>query len=330
MTRKAIIWLRNDLRLADNRALSYAIAQNYEILFLYILDEDGLGSASKWFLHQVLNSFATSLKEQHNASLVLKTGKASEVLEELVREYGIDSLLWNRLYEPKAITRDSDLKKFFKEQGLEVKTFNSSLLFEPSKILNLQGSYYKVFTPFWKRCQNELKNIADPTPLPRELKALAIKESESLDLAQLKLLPNNPNWTKDWHKIYEVSEDKAHDIASDFMQHKMANYQKARNFPGLDETSKLSPYLHFGLISPRQIYYKTLIYHDNSGLKSFLTEIGWREFCHHLLYHFPNLAIQNFKAKFNNFPWLNDQENLEKWQQGKTGFPIIDAGMRQL
>lgn len=331
MTNKTILWLRNDLRLSDNGALDYACKNNCEILFLYILDEScHIGGASKWFLHQALKAFKDDIKQKYNADLIIKLGNPQQILEEETKKYDINSIIWNRIYEPEAIKRDSKIKEFFKQKGLEVKTFNSSLLFEPSKIQNLAGSYFKVFTPFWKKCLSQISNIEAPYKIPKSLNIIQTQDKDNLALEELELLPKNPNWAKNWHNFYKVSEEDSHNLAEEFMNNRMLNYKEGRDFPASNNTSFLSPYLHFGLISPKQIYFKSMIFADNLGLNHFLSEIGWREFSYHLLYHFPKLPTNNFKSKFDNFAWENNKEDLEKWQKGMTGFPLIDAGMRQL
>jgi len=331
MKKRTIIWLRNDLRLSDNGAINYAYQNNCEILFLYILDTHyKIGSASKWFLHQSLKSFKKDLKEKYNANLLIKSGNPKDIITDIAKKYDIDSILWNRVYEPESIKRDSILKADFRKNNLEVKSFNSSLLFEPTLIKNLSGSYFKVFTPFWKKCLSQINNISSPHTIAESLNILKINKPDSLELDDLNLIPKNPNWAKDWDKLHKVGEIEAHNLADDFMKNKMHSYKEGRDFPAINKTSLLSPYLHFGLISPKQIYFKSIGFFDNPGVNHFLSEIGWREFSYYLLYHFPELPNKNFKNKFDNFTWDNNKINLKKWQKGQTGFPLIDAGMRQL
>lgn len=331
MTKKTIIWLRQDLRLSDNEAFNYAVKNGSEILFLYILDEKNeIGAASKWFLHQALAAFAQDIKQKYRADLLLKVGNSEEILEEIIAKYQINSIVWNRVYEPFFIKRDSKIKEKFKNQGLEVKSFNCSLLFEPSEIKNQSGSYFKVFTPFWKYCLKQICNLGDPCKIPKSVNLIEINKTQNLDLKNLNLLPTKPNWAKNWHEFYEISEQGAHKRAENFMQNKMFDYKNGRDFPAQDNTSILSPYLHFGLISPKQLYFKSMAFAQNKGLDHFLSEVGWREFSYYLLYYFEDLPTKNFRPKFDKFSWLNDQKDLEKWQKGLTGFPLIDAGMRQL
>lgn len=332
MSCKTIIWLRNDLRLYDNEALNYAYENKHEVLFLYIFDQSSsIGSASKWFLHQCLESFQSDIKKKYNADLIINSGNPQKILEEAVKKYDINSIIWNRVYEPAAIKRDAKIKEYFKQKNLDVKSFNSSLLFEPSKIKNLSGTYFKVFTPFWKKCLTQISNISNPCQIPKSLNIIQTKGNEFLiRLNNLNLVPKNPNWANNWNQLYKISEENAHDLAEDFIKNKMINYKIGRDFPASDNTSRLSSYLHFGLISSKQLYHKLIIFAGNTGLDHFLSEIGWREFSYHLLYHFAELPSNNFKSKFDNFAWENNQDHLEKWQKGMTGFPLIDAGMRQL
>lgn len=332
MKQKTIIWLRNDFRLTDNAAINEASQNGDELIFLYIHNkEQELGAATKWFLHQTLNSFKQDLHSHYNAHLLIKIGEEEEVLTDLIATYKIQKILWNRVYEPHAIKRDSKIKAKLKDQNIIVKTFNSSLLFEPSFIKNNAGEFFKVFSPFWRKCLSALEQITEPYKKPESLSIITLKESKEISLEQLDLLPTEPNWAKNWPEIYKVSEDDIHEKAQRFISDKILNYKTERDFPALDATSKLSPYLHFGIISPKLLYYKLIPYLDDSkGAIHFFSEIGWREFSYYLLYHFPKLETSNFNAKFDGFKWQNDMEKLKKWQKGQTGFPIIDAGMRQL
>ena len=331
MTKRTIIWLRNDLRLSDNKSLDYAYKNKHEILFLYIYDKSiPIGAASKWFLHHCLDSIRFDIKRKYNADLLIKSGNIQEILESISLKYNMNCVVWNKVYEPEAIASDLKITQKLRENDIETKSFNSSLLFEPTEIKNLSGSYFKVFTPFWKKCLTKISNISPPCEIPETLQVISLDKKEMSDLESLKLLPKNPDWAKSWQDLYKISEENAHKIAEEFMENKMLNYKTGRDFPATNNTSSLSPYLHFGLISPKQIYIKSLPFYNNAGLGSFLSEIGWREFAYYLLYHFPELPNKNFKPKFDSFVWDNNKENLKKWQKGQTGFPLIDAGMRQL
>lgn len=331
MQKNAIVWFRNDLRLSDNAALSHASSQNYHILFLYIYDPNyHIGAAAQWFLHQALASLAKDIKDKYKTNLIIESGNPQQVLEKVAKQYKIESIFWNRVYEPYTMQRDSAIKKHFQDKQFTVKSFNSSLLIEPGQFKNLSGSYYKVFTPFWKNCLKQIENTNLAVTNIDSIQTIQIPEDPTNNLNQLGLEPSKPNWAKGWDNIYKVSESRAQTICEDFIQQKVHNYKIERDHPNKPATSGLSPYLHFGLISPKQIYLQTLSVANNDSVQQFISEIGWREFSYYLLYHFPKLANTNFNSKFNKFAWENNPDHLKKWQTGKTGYPIVDAGMRQL
>lgn len=333
--KKTIIWLSNDLRISDNLSIENAANRGDEILFLYIFDEKAqdkhkIGLAAKWFLHQALNALNINLKEKYNTSLIIKKGDSLTIIEDLINKYQINSLFFSRDFFAPIIAKQNSIKDHFEKKQIEVKSFNNYLLFDPENIKNLSKSYFKIFTPFWKKCLEELAFISSPVKAPQKINLVKIEPQESLELANLNLLPSKPNWAKSWPNLWPVSEDAAHDLAHNFIQEKLLNYKANRDFPSADNTSILSPYLNFGIISPKQIYFKIIPFLNHEGSSCFLSEIGWREFSHHLLFHFPQLPWQNFKSQFDNFAYENNQELLKKWQKGETGYPLIDAGMRQL
>lgn len=327
MTKKTIIWLRNDLRLSDNEALNYAYENHHQVIFLYIVD-DSIGEASKQFLERALQVFSGDVKQRYDAYLIIKRGDPQHELELLRVKYGINSIFWNRVYEPMAIRRDTQIRSYLEEAGVEVKTFNSSLLFEPSDIKNRQGSYFKVFTPFWRKCLEQICSISAPCERPKHLYLVALDDED--EEVGLGIVSNKSFYPNELSLVCRVSEKEAHDLADDFVVNKMESYKDNRDFPSYNNTSFLSAYLHFGLISPKQVYFKTLLFEGNVGANHFLSELGWREFSYYLLYHFPDLPTKNFKTKFDNFTWGNNPDYIAKWQKGQTGFPLIDAGMRQL
>ena len=269
--KNAIIWLKNDLRLSDNLAIDYAVQNNHQILFLYIEDKN-IGSASKWFLYQALKSFSKDIFQKYKAKLIIKSGDELDILQNLVQKYNINSIFWNRIYEPEKITRDIKIKKYFKENGLEVESFNSSLLFEPFEIKNLSGSFFKVFTPFWKKCLTKIADLPFPKTIPEKLNLIQLDENEDCDLEKLNLLPKNPNWAKNWNEIYKISEESAHDIADKFIKDKVTTYKTSRDFPAQNNTSFLSPFLHYGLISPKHLYYKVIPYFYNENVNHNVTQ----------------------------------------------------------
>ena len=327
----ALVWFRQDLRLADNPA--FAKACNHDVVIpLYILDEliSPIGEAQRWWLHHSLTSLDKGLKEV-GLSLCLRQGKALDILEQLVNDYKIESIYWNRCYEPFSITRDTIIKDFFQKAGLPVFTFNASLLHEPWKITNKAGQFFKVFTPYWKACLKEL-SLPKTHPIATKPKKLVV-ETESLD--SWNLLPVKLNWADGFKHYWQPGEAGASKKLACFIDNNLKGYSTSRDEPYKDSTSKLSPHLHFGEISPWQIWraVEAVKLNRNYDLKSadrFLAEMGWREFSYYLLFHTPSLPTKNFKPNFDLFPWKNDPAFLKRWQKGMTGYPIVDAGMREL
>lgn len=331
MKSNAIVWFRQDLRLDDNPAFTDA-CRHHAIIPIYILDEatSPIGGAQRWWLHHSLTSLNESLKKI-GLDLCLRQGKALDILGQLVRDYQIETIYWNRCYEPAAIARDTAIKEFFQKAGIRVISSNGSLLNEPWKISNLAGHFFKVFTPFWRACLKQM-TIPEQYKISHSPQRLEVN-SESL--ASWKLLPTKPNWAKAFGDYWQPGEEGAHIKLADFVDINLKGYSASRDEPAEDTTSKLSPHLHFGEISPWQIWraietVKLDQYCDLKSVERFLSEIGWREFSYHLLYHSPTLPNANFKSDFNTFPWENDDISLKCWQEGKTGYPIIDAGMREL
>lgn len=330
MPSTAIVWLRNDLRLQDNPAL-YAAAKEYDIVVpLYIHNEHfggkwAIGSASKWWLHHSLHAFS------QQAPLALLTGDTTQVMNKVIEQLKPDAIYWNRRYEPYSIEFDTKLKTHLVESiGIKVQTFKASLLFEPWEQQNSSNKPYQVFTRFWQAC---LRDGVHQSPLP----APKLSKLSTLDLKcdvvdDLQLLPTQPNWAKGFEQKWQVGEKAARSKLGNFIATGLNDYYEGRNFPSKKAVSELSPHLHFGEISPLQIWHEVepLIAKFGKNASHFLSEIGWREFSHHLLFHFPNLHTNNFKPSFDNYPWDNNPEDLKRWQQGQTGYPIVDAGMREL
>lgn len=332
----ALVWFRQDLRLSDNPALEYALKQHENALLLYILDEDSanpwpLGAAQRWWLHHSLSELSNAIAER-GGQLILRRGHPEQILQEIVATQPIQAVYWNRCYEPYAIARDTRLKAELIQKELQVKTFNASLLQEPWNVLNKQGQFFKVYTPYWRHC---LKTLM-PRPLyPTPKKITSFDAIKSDMLADWNLLPQHPNWAAEFSALWQPGEAGAQTKLEEFLQHKLICYATQRDFPNQDVTSRLSPHLHFGEISPWQIWHavQPLMHNKKyatANLERFLAEVGWREFSYYLLYHFPTLPDDNFRSEFNGFIWNESQETLPRWQQGKTGYPIVDAGMREL
>lgn len=330
MRSRAIVWFRQDLRIADNPAL-YNAALDHEIVPIYILDDDDAGSrsmggASRWWLHHSLRSLDESL----HCNLNRYSGKAQPLISQIVKRLGINAVYWNRCYEPWRIERDRSIKEMLVSDGIVVQSFNGSLLWEPWEVLKEDKSFYKVFTPFYKAARKHEVLIRDPLVSPPRLSL--IKDPQSQNLESLGLLPTVP-WDSFMKKCWHSGEKAASKKLSHFLEHSLLGYKEGRNQPASIHVSRLSPHLHFGEISPNQVWQqaqKTRSPRFATDLDHFLSELGWREFSYYLLFHVPGLPWENFQKKFDAFPWQSNSKALKAWQRGKTGFPLVDAGMREL
>ncbi len=332
-----IVWFRNDLRLFDNPALHYAAQYSKKQLHLVYISpenkEESLGSASKWWLHQSLLALQEDIQSR-GGSLILRRGSHQDVLEGLVYETKANALFWNRRYDPEGLSCDKKIKEYFKNKGLSVYSFNACLLFEPWDIKNKSGKPFQVFTPFWKECQRLLQEHI-PAPTPPVLRAHA-QNLYSLSVFDLCGHPSSsPDWSAGLRKAWIPGEKGAHRLFDHFIDNHLKDYGRKRDYPSLACTSRLSPHLRFGEISVKWIVHRchqlavtesTL----NESIHSFLRELGWREFAHHLLYHFPNITTHPLRKEFSKMPWEDDETAMKAWQKGQTGYPLIDAGMRQL
>jgi deoxyribodipyrimidine photo-lyase len=335
-----LLWFRQDLRLQDNPALQAALGRGAPIIPLYILDEAGegawpAGGASRWWLHHALASLEAALRE-HGSRLVIRRGNSRAVLRELVNATEATAIYWNRRYEPAIIARDKVIKTEFAAGGRDVKSFNGALLNEPHTVLNKQGRPFQVFTPYWRTC------LALPVAAPIKFTAQAFPAPagwpRGLELAELELRPRLA-WAAGFGETWQPGEAGAAKRLARFAAKAMSDYADDRNRPDRDGTSMLSPWLHTGELSPRQIWAavkarskETGVFPPSNGARVFLAEVGWREFAHQLLFHFPHTPEQPLREEFARFPWAEDLqgEKLTAWQRGQTGYPIVDAGMRQL
>ena len=336
----AIVWFRDDLRLGDNPALSAAVASGLPLLLVYIWDEHNkevrqLGGASKWWLHGSLNSLCASISPR-GGNLQLFVGDTKTTILELAKASGATEVYWNRRYGEAEVELDKHIKEQLKLAGITTKSFNGQLLNEPWEVSTKAGTPMKVFTPYW-RAARERGEPARPTPAPQKLIPFATPALKSVPLEALNLKPTKPDWSGEMQAFWKPGEDHAKQSVERFLSDAVDGYGENRNRPDKRSTSRLSPHLRFGEISPRQIWHATRTAFENGNtvgkeydVDKFLTEIGWREFSYHLLFHFPKLRSANFQSKFNAFPWKTDPKALLAWQQGKTGYPIVDAGMREL
>jgi deoxyribodipyrimidine photo-lyase len=322
-----IHWFRQDLRLADNPALSAAISAG-TVMPVYILDDDNakdwkLGGGSRWWLNHSLAALNKSL----NGCLAVYCGDAAKILPALCEQYDVAAVYWNRCYEPWRIARDSSIKTILSEQGVSVSSFNGSLLREPWKTNKDDGTPYKVFTPFYRKLSSQLSLAQETIPVP-DLTQLKLA-GNSLALDELGLEPKIA-----WYKIiqaqWQPGENGAYQTLMHFLQNGLERYKTGRDFPGEESVSRLSPYLHFGEISPGQIFREASKMSDDYNIEHFKREIIWREFSYVLLFNWPHIPEKAFKPAYDKFPWRRDERLLKKWQQGQTGFPLVDAGMREL
>ena len=330
-----IHWFRNDLRLLDNPALSSAVESGHPILAVYIL-EDGdsnpwaPGGASKWWLHHSLKALDQSLKTLGNR-LVLRRGRPQDVLEHLVTETGATAVHVTRLTEPHSIKAESEVKDILNGLGVRLEVFDGNLLFPPGSVMTSKGDPFKVFTPFYKNCLQRLP-LQEPLYAPERLPCTRNPvRSDSLD--EWKLLPTKPDWSSGWLDMWTPGEAGALSRFDSFLEQSATAYASQRDRPDIFGTSRLSPHLHLGEISPRTCWHHSLASvkpESQDDLKSFFRQVVWREFSHHLLYHWPKFPEEPFRSEFKRFPWVRDEEAFRRWQQGLTGYPIVDAGMREL
>jgi deoxyribodipyrimidine photo-lyase len=328
-----ILWLRKDLRLADNSALEAAIEAGGDVVPVFIWAPDELGNwvpggASQWWLHQSLKSLGDAFKEK-GGKLILRTGESLAELRDLIEKTGADRVYWNRRYESPMRELDADIKRQLRDDGVEVKSFNSSLLNEPHTAATGQGNPYKVYTPYWKKVKDrKLQPVAEP-----DFKKLTFPDSypQTVALDSLGLLPEN-QWYRKLYAHWDVSEAAAAKRLQAFLSKPVDTYDSARDIPSEDGTSSLSPYLHWGQIGPRQIMHAVNEQCNlhKSGPQVYAKEIYWREFAYNVLYHFPETPDHPLRSEYEKFPWEHDAETLKAWQTGHTGYPIVDAGMRQL
>lgn len=337
-----ILWFRKDLRLRDNPALSAAKDSGVPLLPLFILDEEGegawpAGGASRWWLHHSLLALDASLRAL-GSRLFLVKGSSETLLEAVMKDTGARTVFWNRRYEPQAIQRDGGIKERLKKRGFEAKSFNGSLLFEPSSVHNRQGGPFQVFTPFWRHCSAALA-LEPPAEKPRPTRLPpAPRWNGGLPPEALGLLPKQ-GWASGFSAHWTPGEEGAQLRLKRFIEDCLESYDTQRDLPAVDGTSGLSPHLHFGELSPRTIWEalrrpskRSGVFPASNGEQRFLAELGWREFAYHLLFHFPDTPERPLRKNFEKFEWAQDPGavKLRAWQRGRTGYPIVDAGMRQL
>ena len=317
----SLYWLRQDFRLHDNPALS-AAAKSGKVLCVYIHDtsvdkELSPGEASQWWLHHALKNLDFNIN--------IYEGRPIDVLTNLCNQYDCTEVFWNRCYAPHEIQRDKLIKSHLEALNIKATSSNGHLLWEPWTIHKQDGGHYRVFTPFYRKgclqATEPRQALLPPTPLE------TIRDSGSLDVDDLNLLPT---WHQPLMSEWDISESGAHHQLKLFLEHGIHHYKEGRNLPAKPYISRLSPYLRWGHISPNQIWHTVTSWQDDANVDTFCSELGWREFSYHLLYHYPDIRWRNLQSKFDVFPWQHDADKLKAWQTGQTGIPMVDAGMREL
>ena len=289
------------------------------------MESHATGEAGHWWLNESLKRLQESYRSRFGASLIIIEGEAKDVLQKLVKKYQIHQVLWNRLYSSETIKRDTIIKKSLQDQGVEVETFNGHLLNEPWEVQNNSGQYFKVFTPYWRKAFEVYQSKKEKLEKLKSINVLSHQENQTFNF-----LPKK-NWYQKFSKYWTPGEKAAQEQLSKYLKTNIDIYKEARDRPDLDQTSKLSPYLRFGEISPRTIVLNILKSKKlSASVLTYLSEIGWREFSYSLLYYSKNLASVPINMKFQKFPWRKSNKDLDLWKKGKTGIPLVDAAMKQI
>jgi deoxyribodipyrimidine photo-lyase len=336
-----IVWFRNDLRLSDHPALHAAARSGAPVICLYVLDDiehphnraqpRRLGGAARWWLAQSLRSLRERL-EAIGTTLVLRQGPAAQAIAQLAREVGAASVFWNEIEQAPELAIAKEIEAALATIGVASQKFPGDLLVEPAKIRGKDGRGLRIFTPFWRR----VLAIGGPPkllPAPTSLPPVAGIAGDAIELWALE--PHRPDWASGLRAAWTPGELAAQERLKAFLADGVTGYAENRDRPDIDATSRLSPHLRFGEISPRQIWHAAQFAAAerpalSGDIERFLRELGWREFCRHLLFDAPELALRNLQPAFDSFPWRPDDNALRAWQRGRTGYPIVDAGMRQL
>jgi deoxyribodipyrimidine photo-lyase len=330
-----LLWFRDDLRLTDHPGVTAAVRRNVPIIPLFILDETEplrrMGGASRWWLHRSLAALDSELR-QRRSRLVLRRGSAARIVADLAAEVGASAVYWSRSYEPREREREGRIRTMLGERGMEVRTFLANMLAEPTEFTKKDGGPFQVFTPFWRALRARVRPVS-PLPAPKHVLAPATwPDTETLDF--WRLLPTHPNWAKGF-EIWTPGQAGAKEQLTQFVDSTLNGYSVGRDHPGLPHTSRLSPHLHFGELSVASAWRNVLAATaegrapEQDG-EAFLKELAWRDFSRHLLFHFPNLPEVPWRQEFARFPWRSDPKGLDAWKRGLTGYPIVDAGMREL
>ena len=336
-----IVWFRDDLRLSDHPALHAAAATGAPVICLYVFDEEvpalkppqarPLGGAARWWLAQSLRALDADLRKR-GAQLILRKGLAAKVIAGVARDTRAAAVYWNDIAQAPYRAIAAALETSLEHAGVTVRICEGDLLVNPAAIRNKDGRGLRVFTPFWKRVL-ALGDPPKPLPAPRTLNGYPDLDGDTVE--DWRLEPSKPDWAGGLRDTWSPGEASAQKQLRQFLKHTVAGYALERDRPDREGTSRLSPHLRFGEISPRQVWHAARFAaaeHPklSRDVEKFLSELGWREFCRHLLFDVPDLAMRNLQDSFDHFPWRHDAKGLHAWQQGRTGYPIVDAGMREL
>ncbi len=324
-----IFWFRKDLRLSDNPGFYHATELG-QVLPIFTLDQSiKKNTPQAWWLYQSLEKLDNSLDQKLQ---IYDHDDIQTIINDLLKKHVVSHVIWNDLYEPKYQKMDTDLKKMLEQKNITVQTFCAHLLWKPDTIVKKDGTPYKVFTPFYQNGCLQGPDPRKPLTQPKKIN-FATPSSTIKNIAKI-LQDGYIRWNDQLKPLWNVGESAAQKKLHNFIQNGLDGYEEGRNLPGQKNISRLSPHLHFGELSPHQIWYavqeKNVTQASRTDIACFLKELGWREFCHNLLYFFPKLSTDNFNSQFDPFPWKENNPALIAWQQGQTGYPIIDAGMREL
>ncbi len=331
-TRPTLVWIRRDLRLSDHAALSEAVARGGPVVPVFIRDGqvDALGAAPKWRLGLGLEHYAEALRDK-GSRLILRSGKARDVLLDVAKALGAGAVYWQRAYDPDSVDRDTEVKSALKEAGLEAESFAGHVMFEPWAVETKQGGFYKVYTPYWRAVKDI--GVAAPLPAPARLPAPdSWPDSEALeDWALGAAMRRGAAVVRPY---VQLGEEAAQGRLGAFMGGKVADYNDTRDRPAVDGTSCLSENLSLGEISPQQCWHagRRAMEEGKPGAETFLKELVWREFAYHLMWHSPRLLTDNWREEWDAFPWRDDERlrEVKAWKQARTGIPFVDAGLREM
>lgn len=326
-----LLWFRRDFRLSDHPALAEAARQGRPVIPVCILDEvvEGYGAAPKWRWGEAVAQFSKSL-EAIGSRLILRRGRALDVLQKLAKETGASDVWWTRAYDPEAIARDTDVKSTLQQSGIDARSFSGHVLFEPWTVTTKAGGFFKVYSPMWRAVRG--LDIPLPDPAPRGLMPPADwpTSDDQQDWALEAAMNRGAGVLAQFACI---GEERAHDRLTTFLEVRVDDYAKNRDFPAIDATSRLSENLAWGEIGPRTIWHagQRVLQEGRPGAEKFLKEVVWREFAHHLIFHTPHITAKNWRPEWDSFPWSETEDgDVLRWKQGRTGIPLVDAAMREL